>query len=98
MIIYSHSNFGPINSSHHIFISDLGRNLTRVTTRYTKEANYRNRKTPDFNSAHKGKSREPAYLGALIQSKSIGRGAKNQRVKQADRQSDGYGGWYLELT
>jgi len=45
----------------------------------------------------KAKSREPAYLQALNQNKIDMQWVKIQRVRQAGRQSDGYGGWCLEF-
>ena len=43
----------------------------------------------------KAKSREPAYSQALVQNKTIG--SWSYPESQAGRQSDGYGGWCLEL-
>jgi len=41
------------------------------------------------------KSQEPAYSQALNKTKSIG--SRSNPESQAGRQSDGYGGWCLEL-
>jgi len=41
--------------------------------------------------------REPAYSQELKQNKIDRQWVKIQRVRQADRQPDGYGGWYLKL-
>ena len=53
-----------------------------------------NRKLEIYTSPTKAKSRETAYSQALIQNK-----IDRQRVRSSEsgRQSDGYGGQYLEL-
>ena len=45
----------------------------------------------------KTKSRKPVYSQVLIQNKIDRQSVKIRRVRKAGNQSDGYGGWCLEL-
>ena len=69
-------------------IPGVGLNVSDLNT-------YRNSKLDISTAPTKVRSREPAYSQALIQTKSIGSGSDPE--SQADRQSDGYGEWCLEL-
>ena len=55
----------------------------------------RNRKLLISSAPTKAKSQEPSYSQALTKTKSIGSGQNPE--SQASRQSDGYGGWCVEL-
>ena len=56
-----------------------------------------NRKLEISRASTKGKSREPAYSRALNQNKIYRLGSGQDPESQAGRQSDGFGGWCLEL-
>ena len=57
----------------------------------------RNRKFEISITPSKAKSRETAYSQVLVHNKIDRQRVRIRRVGHAGGQSDGYGGWYLEL-